>query len=176
MPTIDRRTALIATGAAAGAAAFAGASQAKEPKPMSLYPTLLAVITAWRHQDVEGVLKHLTDDIVWQNSAGYNPPIVGKAAMRATLTTMAARIKTNHWRIFDHAESGDRLFMEGVDEFWTKDGAHIAIPYAGSLHFRGPLIAKWTEYFDGRLSAEQTAKGGPTPHLAAMIDHKGDPQ
>ena len=133
-----------------------------------LYPVLQAVIGAWRTQDVEGVLSHVTDDIVWQNSGGYAAPIAGKPAMRAALQGMGAKIKTSRWRIFDYAESGDRLFMEGVDEFWTHDGAHIAIPYAGSLHFRGALIHDWREYFDGRLSAEQR-EHGLTPHLQALI-------
>ncbi len=134
-----------------------------------LYPTLLAILAAWKTQDVEGVLAHVTDDIVWQNSAGYAPAIVGKAQMRAALNVMAPIIRESHWRIFDYAESADRLFMEGVDEFITKDGARVAIPYAGVLVFRGSQISEWREYFDGRLSSGMKSGAGVPPSVEAMI-------
>lgn len=167
MSGISRRSLIIAAGTSGALAATTAHS--KEAAPMSrLYTVMQAIITAWRTQDVEGVLSHVTDDIVWQNSSGYAEPILGKAAMREALNVMGPKIKTSRWRIFDHIESGDRLFVEGVDEFWTKDGAHIAIPYAGSMHFRGSLVHDWREFFDGRLSAEQRALG-VTKHLETLI-------
>ena len=112
-PRLPRRTFVAAAGLLAAAPALA---RPKEAYAMSrLYPVLQGVIGAWRTQDVEGVLSHVTDDIVWQNSAGHDAPITGKPAMRAVLQTMGAKIKTSRWRIFDYAENGDRLFMEGVD-------------------------------------------------------------
>jgi len=144
--TPDRRTFV------AGALGLASVPTLAKAAPMRKFQVLEAVITAWKKQDVEGVLVHVTDDIVWRNSGGFAPAIRGKAAMREVLTAMAAKIKTNAWRIFDYAENDHRLFMEGVDEFWFHSGEHIAIPYAGSLEFRGELIHEWREYFDGRLS------------------------
>jgi limonene-1,2-epoxide hydrolase len=164
--TLDRRTLL----AASTVLLTPGLALAQEGKPVSrLYPTLLAVIAAWRTQDVEGVLAHVTDDIVWQNSGGFAPAIHGKPAMRTALSAMAPIIQESRWRVFDYAESSDRLFMEGVDEFVTKDGSRVAIPYAGSLVFRGPLICEWREYFDGRLSAMMKSGAGVPPSVEAMI-------
>lgn len=159
---IDRRSLLAITGSAAVALA-ATPALALEGTPVSkLYPVLLAVLSAWKTQDVEGVLSHVTEDIEWQNSGGYAPAIEGKVAMRAALRAMAPIIRESHWRIFDYAENADRLFMEGVDEFVTTSGARVAIPYAGVLEFRGSQICKWREYFDGRLSSEmKTGKGVP---------------
>lgn len=163
--TLDRRTLIAAAGALAASPALA-----QETRPMSrLYPVLLAVIDAWRRQDVEGVLAHVTDDIVWRNSSGFAPAIRGKAAMRTALQGMAPVIKTNKWRIFDYAENDSRLFMEGVDEFWLTTGQHVAIPYAGVLEFRGLLIHEWREYFDGRISAAMKAGQPITPELEEMI-------
>jgi limonene-1,2-epoxide hydrolase len=128
---LDRRTLIAAT----GALAVAPAAIAKEPAMPRLYPVLEAIIAAWKQQDVEGVLAHVTDDIVWRNSSGYAPAIKGKAAMRTALQNMKAMIQpgSNRWRIFDYAESADRLFMEGVDEFnlttgqhWSANGASIS--------------------------------------------------
>lgn len=168
--SLDRR-ALVAAAAFAATPAFAPVlAFAKETAMPRLYPVLTAVIDAWKRQDVEGVLVHVTDDIVWRNSSGYAPAVRGKAAMRTALQGMAKVIKTNRWRIFDHAENGDRLFMEGVDEFWLTTGEHVAIPYAGSLEFRGLLIHEWREYFDGRISAAMKAGAPMTEEVKEMLD------
>lgn len=165
---IDRRAFTAALPALALTPTFAQAKDATMPAPR-LYPVLQAVIEAWHKQDIEGVLVHVTDDIVWRNSSGYAPAIRGKAAMRKALQGMAPIIKTNKWRIFDHAENDNRLFMEGVDEFWLTTGEHVAIPYAGSLEFEGLLIKEWREYFDGRISAAMKAGQPMTEEVREMI-------
>lgn len=165
--SLDRRA--IITAAAAAGALTAVPTLAKERPMPRLYPVLQAIIAAWHKQDVEGVLVHVTDDIVWRNTSGFAPAIHGKAAMRTALQGMAPVIKTNNWRIFDYAESQDRLFMEGVDEFWLKTGEHVAIPYAGSLEFRGLLVHEWREYFDGRISAAMKAGAPMTEEIQTMI-------
>ncbi|WP_296596545.1 nuclear transport factor 2 family protein [Phenylobacterium sp.] len=166
MITLDRRLVIAAAGALAASPALA-----KEPAMPRLYPVLEAIIAAWKRQDVEGVLAHVTDDIVWRNSSGYAPAIRGKAAMREALQKMKAMIApgSNRWRIFDHAENETRLFMEGVDEFDLATGQHVAIPYAGSLEFRGQLVSEWREYFDGRISAEMKAGAAMTAEVREMI-------
>lgn len=165
--SLDRRTLMAAAGALAATPAFAKDS----PMPR-LYPVLETIIAAWKAQDIEGVLACVTDDIVWRNSSGYAPAIKGKAAMRAALTNMKAAIKpgSNTWRIFDYAESADRLFMEGVDEFDLVTGQHVAIPYAGSLQFRGGLVSEWREYFDGRISADMKAGKPMSAEVKEMLD------
>lgn len=165
--SLPRRTVVAAAGALIAAPALA-----KETAAMPrLYPVLEAIIAAWKRQDVEGVLACVTDDIVWRNSSGYAPAIRGKAAMRTALQNMKAAIApgSNTWRIFDYAESDDRLFMEGVDEFTLTTGQHVAIPYAGSLQFRGLLVSEWREYFDGRISADMKAGKPMTPEVREMI-------
>jgi len=169
---IDRRTLAAALPALALSPALAPArAQAKDTDMTAprLYPVLQAVIAAWHKQDIEGVLVHVTDDIIWRNSSGFAPAIRGKAAMRKALQGMAPIIKTNKWRIFDHAENDNRLFMEGVDEFWLTTGEHVAIPYAGSLEFEGLLIKEWREYFDGRISAAMKAGQPMTDEVREML-------
>lgn len=157
--------------AAAGVAIFAGASPALAGKrrKSDMLKILKAIIAGWHNHDVEAVLAHVTDDIVWRNSSGYRPAVRGKAAMRAVLQTMAPVIETSAWRTFDFAESHDRIFVEGVDEFWTKSGNHIVIPYAGVFVFRGKLVSEWREYFDGRISAEMKDGAPLTDELKEMI-------
>jgi limonene-1,2-epoxide hydrolase len=144
--SLDRRT-LMSAAVAAGALA-ASPTQSKESSMSRLYPVLQGIISAWHKQDVEGVLVHVTDDIVWRNSSGFAPAIRGKAAMRT---------------------AQDRLFMEGVDEFWLQTGEHVAIPYAGVLEFRGLLVHEWREYFDGRISSSMKAGAPMTDEIQSMI-------
>jgi len=152
------------------AAAATPALASNNAAQQRLYPVLLAIIAAWKTQDVEGVLAHVTDDIVWANSSGFAPAIKGKAQMRAALQADAPDIAESHWRIFDYAEKGNRLFSEGVDEFVTKAGVRIAIPYAGVQVFRGNLIAEWREYFDGRLLS--LAKGSTVHASVEALIHR----
>ncbi len=166
-PTLNRRGVIAAAGALAAAPSLALAKETAVPR---LYPVLMAIIDAWHRQDVEGVLQHVTDDIVWRNSSGFAPAVRGKAEMRSVLVKMAAVIKTNHWRIFDYAENDTRLFMEGVDEFWLTTGEHVAIPYAGVFEFRGLQVAEWREYFDGRISAAMKAGAPITDEISQMIN------
>ena len=51
---------------------------------------LQAVIDAWcERQDIDEVLSHMTDDIVWHFSAVSVPPKTGKSGAREFLTAMA---------------------------------------------------------------------------------------
>ena len=130
---------------------------------------LNGIISAWHRLDVEGVLVHVTEDVIWRGSAGYGPAIRGKAALRQLLTEMKSRIAREEWRIFDYAEGKDRLLVEGVDEFWLKTGERVVVPYAGSVFLKGDLVCEWREYFDGRISSEAKAGKPVTPELEEII-------
>ncbi len=132
--------------------------------------TLHALIAAWRRQDVEGVLQYIHDDISWNNSAGLRAPLKGKAEMRKALERMAEGIEESRWRLFDCAEVGDTVWMEGVDEFIGTDGTRVAVPYAGLLEFEDGLIIDWREYFQGQLIEDMRAGKGVSAHVEAMLD------
>ena len=83
------------------------------------YAILRQVIEAWQAKDVEAVLSHLADDIVWHYAAPALPPVRGKATARKLLQRFGADMHGIQWRIFAHAEAGDRLFIEGVDDYRT---------------------------------------------------------
>ncbi len=162
----DRRSVLTAGAALATASPTAAAPRGRRAR---LYPVLEAIMQAWMRQDIEGVLAHVPEDIIWRNSSGYAPAVVGKEAMRAVLTRMAGMIARDDWRNFDYAESAHRLFVEGVDEFWLTTGQHVAVPYAGVFEFRDLQICEWREYFDGRISADMKAGAPMTDEVHALI-------
>jgi limonene-1,2-epoxide hydrolase len=131
---------------------------------------LKRLIARWQAGDVEGALACMTDDIVWHYAAAVAPPVRGKDKARKFLINFKARISEVDWRIFDWAERGDRLFVEGVDQYLAAEGGRVAAPYAGVLEFRGGLICGWRDYVDvGVMDAQQ--RGEPrSAWVSAMIE------
>jgi limonene-1,2-epoxide hydrolase len=131
---------------------------------------LKAIIDAWTRKDIEAVLAHMDEDIVWHFAAAAEPPVRGKAQARKFLNRFGGGIADIRWRIFDYAEVGERLFVEGVDEFTTTGGLVVAAPYAGVLDFRGDRVVGWRDYVDvGVMTAQQS--GAPiSDQVKSLMD------
>lgn len=134
------------------------------------YAILRQVISAWQAKDIDGVLAHMHDDIVWHYAAAAHPPVRGKAVARKLLERFQTDMHGIEWRIFAHAESGDRLFIEGVDDYTTANGHRVAAPYAGVLEFDGDLIIGWRDYVDMGVLAEQKAGQPLSSQVLGLMD------
>ena len=130
------------------------------------------IIDAWKAKDIDAVLARMDDDIVWHYAAAAEPPIRGKAQARKFLNRFGASIAEVKWRLFDHAERGDRLFVEGVDEYVTTDGRTIAAAYAGVIDFKGDLVIGWRDYVDVGVMAAQIAGGSISAQVRSLIDRE----
>jgi limonene-1,2-epoxide hydrolase len=130
----------------------------------------LALIEAWKAKDLERVLDSLHEDIVWHFAAAAAPPIRGKAQARRFLTRFAAEVSEVRWRLFDYAQSNDRLFVEGVDEYDSKAGVRIAAPYAGVIEFKDDLVIGWRDYVDVGVIARQRAGEAVSDQVEALIE------
>ena len=122
-----------------------------------LYAKLQQLIAAWQAKDIDRVLGFMHDDIVWHYAAAAMPPVRGKATAAKLLHRFQADMHQITWRIFAHAETDDRLFVEGVDDYRTADGLRVAAPYAGVLDFKDGLIIGWRDYVDIGVIAAQKA-------------------
>lgn len=129
-----------------------------------------AVIDAWKRKDVEAVFAAMTDDVVWHYAAAIAPAAKGKAEARKFVEAFGANIGEVRWRIFHHSETADRLFVEGVDEYTTKDGVDIAAPYAGVIEFRGDKISGWRDYVDRGVIEAQKAGGGWSSQVKELVE------
>lgn len=129
-----------------------------------------ALIAAWSKGDVDGALAHMHEDIVWHYAASVAPPLKGKVKARKFLENFKSQISEVRWRIFDYAENGDRLFVEGVDEYLSKDGGLVAAPYAGVIEFSGDLIIGWRDYVDMGVMESQKAGNPRAAWVDALID------
>ena len=146
-----------ATGLTVGAGAIA-----KERDVDKRFKQFSAVIAAWKRKDTAFVFDAMTDDIVWHYAAAVAPAAHGKDAAKAFLEKFGAGVGAVRWRIFTHAETADRLFVEGVDEYDTPAGKTIIAPYAGVIEFRGDKISGWRDYVDRSVIEDQKA-GKPVP-------------
>jgi limonene-1,2-epoxide hydrolase len=150
---------LLATGAAAAAGTVTD--------PLHV---LREVILAWRRKDLEAMLQYVDDEISWHSHVG-SPPLQGKVAMREFATRMTTQMKEIHWRLFEVARDGDRLHVEGVDDFVTTEGRRVVIPYAGVLAFRDGRIVEWRDYFD-RALFDRLKGGEPLPAYLETVANR----
>ena len=164
---MNRRRFLEASTVASGLLATGGvASAGTVTDPLQV---LREVILAWRRKDLEAMLQYIDDEIAWHSHVG-SPPLQGKAAMREFATRMTTQMKEIHWRLFEVAREGDRLHVEGVDDFVTTEGRRVVIPYAGVLAFRDGRIVEWRDYFD-RALFDRLKAGEPLPaYLEAVAN------
>lgn len=164
---MDRRRFLEVSTAAAGCyagAALAGTGPASEPLQV-----LREVMLAWRRKDLDAMLQYIDDDIAWHSHVG-SPPLQGKAAMRDFATRLTTQMKEIHWRLFEAARDGDRLHVEGVDDFVSNEGRRVVVPYAGVMRFRDGRIVEWRDYFD-RALFDRLKAGEPLPaYLEALAN------
>lgn len=152
--------------AAVTSAAVAARADGAGPSHLDV---LRGLMTAWRRKDLDGMLEHVHDEIVWHSHVG-SPPILGKPAMREFAAALTAQMDDIRWRIFEAAENGDRMHVEGVDDYLTRDGRRVVLPYAGVLVFRGPLIIEWRDYFDRGLFDRLKAGEPPPAYLESITN------
>jgi limonene-1,2-epoxide hydrolase len=165
----------MAMAGAGGVATVAAASTPMGPPDgFDPYAAFLGVIRAWRKHDVDAVLALVAEDVVWYPAVG-SPPVQGREAMRKVLEQFAPKRKEENWRIFHHAVNGDRLFVEGADDYLDDQGRRVAVPYAGVIEFRNGLVVGWRDYFDV-ATLNRIKAGEPIPDaIEPLIDRVGEP-
>ena len=123
--------------------------------------TIERLINSWKQHDVEAVLDLLTDDVVYHFHVGTRP-LRGKEWVRRFLEKFGDGQSDNRWRIVRHAQNGDFLLVEGIDDFVDAKGRRIRTPYMGVFEFRDGLICGWRDYVDAGL-IQQAESGDPIP-------------
>ena len=129
----------------------------------------LDIIEQWKGKSIEGVLGHLTDDIVWHTATAIDPPLIGKDAARAWLQKYGGGVNNSRWRVVSYAETPTQLFVEGVEDYELPDGRRIAFPYSGAYDFSGDKICGWRDYFDRGLMV-RLKNGEALPDYVATLN------
>ena len=131
--------------------------------------TANAVIAAWKNDDIEGVLALLDDEIEYHYFVG-RPPLLSKDDIRQFLQTFGQGQKDKQWRINNYAVNGNKLLVEGVDDYVNKQGIRVQLVYMGIFEFRNGLIYRWRDYVDTAM-AEKAKAGETSPdYIQALIN------
>jgi limonene-1,2-epoxide hydrolase len=131
--------------------------------------TVESLIAAWKRRDPEAVLALLTDDVVYHYHVGARP-LIGKDRVRRFLHKFGEGQKDIRWRIVHHAQNGNVLLVEGIDDYVDAEGRRIQTPYMGVFEFRDERICGWRDYLDAAL-AERARQGEPHPEwVQGLID------
>lgn len=101
-------------------------------------------IAAWNANDLERVLAHLHDEVVYHNMPLQ--PLHGLAAVRAYLQGIG-RFDWIDWKLLALAETGDKVLTERVDDFSLR-GTPVSLPLMGIFEVDGGRIRAWRDYFD----------------------------
>ncbi len=101
-------------------------------------------IAAWNANDLERVLAHLHDEVVYHNMP--LEPLHGLAAVRTYLDGIG-RFDWIDWKLLALAESGDKVLTERVDDFSLR-GTVVRLPLMGIFEVDGGRIRAWRDYFD----------------------------
>ncbi|WP_417469074.1 nuclear transport factor 2 family protein [Maricaulis sp.] len=134
---------------------------------MSGIETVNGIIAAWKAGDNDALLEHLCEDVVYHFHVGSRP-LRGRDAVRRFLERFGAGQTQIRWEIMHWAQAGDRLFVEGIDDYVAADGRRIRLPYAGVFEFRDGRVAGWRDYLDGAVVAAARA-GEPNPEWVDEI-------
>lgn len=129
-------------------------------------------MAAWARHDIDEVLRHVADNIEWHYHVGSRP-VVGRDGMRKLLENLKDHQLDSRWRLVRHAEAGDTVFIEAVDDFRNPDGHRVQVPYAGVYQFDGRLITHWRDYLDMGTMMKREA-GEDQPDWLAALTEGGD--
>lgn len=125
------------------------------------------LIEAWKQRDIDAVLDLLSDDVVYHYHVGSRP-LVGKSRVRRFLEKFGADQSEIRWRIVHHAQNGDVLLVEGVDDYVDGEGSRHRTPYMGAFELRDGKICRWRDYLDLEVG-RRLASDEVTPEWLAEL-------
>jgi ketosteroid isomerase-like protein len=115
--------------------------------------TLQAFADAWNRHDVNGLMSFMTEDCVFEASAG--PDIcgaryVGPASVRAAFAAVWATFPDAHWGNARHLVQGDRGVSEWMFTGTRADGTRVEVDGCDLFTFRDGKIALKNSYRKNR--------------------------
>ena len=134
---------------------------------MTHLETLNALINDWKRKDIDAVLSHLSDDLVYYYAVG-EAPIKGLGAMRGFLTRIKDHQNNTNWSIKRHAQADDMIMTEGVDEYTNPAGLHIQTPHMTVWEFTDGKISGWRDYFDYGLLKRMEGGEPASEHVLSL--------
>jgi len=116
---------------------------------------LQAFADAWNEHDVDALMSFMTDDCVFEASAG--PEVCGtrsrgRDAVRAAFAQVWTTFPDAHWGNARHFVCGDRGVSEWTFTGTAQDGTRVEVHGCDLFMFRGGKIALKNSYRKNRAS------------------------
>lgn len=122
--------------------------------PDEVTPEVLqAFADAWNRHDVEALMSFMTDDCVFEASAGPDvcgTRYAGHASVRAGFAEVFATFADAHWGRARHFVHGERGVSEWTFTGTRADGARVEVHGCDLFTFRGGKIAVKNSYRKNR--------------------------
>lgn len=112
-----------------------------------------AFADAWNRHDVDAILSFMTDDCVYQSSAGseaWGTRFSGRAEVRAGCLAALRDYPDAQWRNASHFVAGDRGLSHWTFTGTRADGTRIEVDGCDVFTFRGGKIAVKDSYRKNR--------------------------
>ena len=114
---------------------------------------LQAFADAWNRHDVDALMSFMTDDCVFESSAGPDvcgTRFEGRAAVRAGYVDVWATFPDAHWGNAQHFVCGDRGVSEWTFTGTRADGTWVEVHGCDLFRFRDGKIALKNSYRKNR--------------------------
>lgn len=92
-------------------------------------------IAAWNRRDVDGILAHVADDVIYRD-VGIGMPLLGRGALKEAIENQIAAFPDLRVEITSSTVDGPRVVQE-----WTMTGTHRG-EYIGV-----PATGRWTQTY-----------------------------
>ena len=114
---------------------------------------LQAFADAWNRHDVDALMSFMSDDCVFESSAGPDTcgaRYTGREAVRAAFAEVWTTFPDAHWGNASHFVHGDRGVSEWTFTGTRADGTCVEVRGCDLLTFRGDKIALKNSYRKNR--------------------------
>ena len=118
---------------------------------------LQAFAEAWNRHDIDALMSFMTDDCVFESSAGPDvcgTRYAGTDAVRAGYLEVFATFPDAHWGNARHFVQGERGVSEWTFTGTRADGTRVEVNGCDLLTFRGGRIAVKNSYRKNRAPAK----------------------
>jgi steroid delta-isomerase-like uncharacterized protein len=135
------------------ALAFAAPLSADADDTKALVQMLERFADAWNRHDVDALMSMMTDDCVFEASAGNQVDGTrseGRAAVRAAYAAVFEAFPDAHWGNAKHVVAGNRGFSEWTFTGTQKDGKRVEVTGVDLFTFRDGKIAVKNSYRKNR--------------------------
>jgi len=131
----------------------------EQPTDRDLEQLLEAFADAWNRHDVEALMSMMTDDGVFQGSAG--PDVngarhEGRHAVRAAYESVFAQYPDARWNDARHFVAGSRGVSEWTFTGTLPDGSRVEVDGCDLFTFRNGKIAVKNSFRKSRPASPQT--------------------